>query len=150
MKIDIQRAEDGMRQVYVSGVCGESKERRKCIEDAISEILKEGETALLKEYIGVKNYSGFGDQRCDCHYGMGPRHGSIVFSIGRQSNYVGKIDANAIYYLECERDFIPQKVNDPYRESPKNLYKMITEMRNHQFSIEEINSHLDKQEVDSH
>jgi hypothetical protein len=37
---------------------------------------------MRKEYIGVKNYEGFIHQREDHKYGYGPRHGSIVFSVG--------------------------------------------------------------------
>jgi hypothetical protein len=44
--------------------------------------LANGGDKIGRCYFGVKNYDGFGDQRNDSEYGMGPRHGSIVFSIG--------------------------------------------------------------------
>lgn len=43
--------------------------------------LAAGGDKIVRQYFGVKNYSGFGDQREDHEYGMGPRHGDIVFSI---------------------------------------------------------------------
>ena len=43
-----------------------------------------GAQKLRKVYFGVKNYDRFGDQREDHQYGYGPKHGSIVFSIGLQ------------------------------------------------------------------
>lgn len=55
--------------------------RGKAVGDA-RRWLANNATRLQECYIGVKNYSGFGDQREDHSYGTGPRHGSIVFSIG--------------------------------------------------------------------
>lgn len=59
---------------------------------------------MHKYYLGVKNYDGFGDQGSDCEYGYGPRHGSIVFSIGLRRDRIGSEisydERNAcIYYL---------------------------------------------------
>lgn len=55
-------------------------------------------------YIGVKNYSVFGDQREDHEYGRGPKHGSIVFRIEIKDRYKkGNLDdhqrVKAIGYL---------------------------------------------------
>lgn len=76
--------------------------RPQAIADAIKAIA-ESDDPLSKQYIGVKNYDGFGDQREDHSYGMGPRHGSIVFEIGRKNPACGKMideERNAcIYYL---------------------------------------------------
>lgn len=55
--------------------------RPSALNDAVVEIAKGG-GRLLSEFIGVKNYDHFGDQRSDHQYGYGPRHGNIVFSIG--------------------------------------------------------------------
>lgn len=61
--------------------------------------LAENPASLQKKYVGVKNYASFGDQRCDCEYGLGPRHGAIVFSIGLTS--------------ECrKRDLTPDEIED--------------------------------------
>lgn len=48
---------------------------------AALEAVAAGGQALLKQYIGAKRYEGF-HQRCDSKYGYGPKHGSIVFSVG--------------------------------------------------------------------
>jgi hypothetical protein len=55
--------------------------RLQALADAKADLANGGDQ-IGREYFGVKNYDGFGDQRCDCEYGLGPRHGSIVFSIG--------------------------------------------------------------------
>lgn len=54
--------------------------RRDALIDAIAK-LKYKPAWFIKNYIGVKNYGTFGDQRSDHEHGMGPRHGSIVFKI---------------------------------------------------------------------
>lgn len=69
-------------KLRVSGVCNTSA-RRAVIEDAIAAIQADPVTALTLEFMGVKDYAGFVDQRCDCKYGYGPRHGCIVFRVGR-------------------------------------------------------------------
>jgi len=55
--------------------------RLQALADAKAD-LANGGCEIASRYFGVKNYDAFGDQRHDCEYGMGPRHGSIVFSIG--------------------------------------------------------------------
>ena len=60
-----------------------SEVRTEAVEDAKRDVASGG-TTIRKTYFGVKNYGGFGDQREDHKYGFGPRHGSIVFSIGLQ------------------------------------------------------------------
>lgn len=78
-----------------------SSVRGKAIQDAIR-IIASTDDPFRKEYIGVKNYSGFGDQREDHSNGMGPRHGSIVFSIRRRAfdGTLTEEQRNAcIYYL---------------------------------------------------
>lgn len=54
------------------------------IDRAIADV-QAGCPAMRREYFGVKEYSGFSDQECDCRYGYGPSHGSIWFSIGLQN-----------------------------------------------------------------
>jgi len=76
--IDIQgEVSDARRGVYGDG----SGVRAQTLADAKAD-LANGGTLIGTRYFGVKNYDGFGDQRADCEYGMGPRHGSIVFRIG--------------------------------------------------------------------
>lgn len=75
--------------------------RQNAIADAIK-IIAESNDPLKSQYIGIKNYGGFGDQRCDCEYGMCPRHGSIVFRIGRKNteeNLTEEQRNACIYYL---------------------------------------------------
>lgn len=65
---------------------------------------KAGYRGLRHEFFGTKNYSGWSGQRCDCGYGMGPRHGSICFRIGLKEEARARdlSDAEreaAIYYL---------------------------------------------------
>jgi hypothetical protein len=59
--------------------------RQLVVQDAIKWLATGDGAGLQAGYLGVKNYDGFGDQRTDCEYGMGPRHGSIVFAVeGRE------------------------------------------------------------------
>lgn len=50
--------------------------------DAIKALTVSGGEPMMKEYYGMKIYSGFGPQRHDTVYGMGPKHGSIYGSVG--------------------------------------------------------------------
>lgn len=99
MAIDLERCRRGMKQLRVEGFA-----RNALIEEAIAAIQKDPIEALKTRYFGIKNYAGFGDQREDHEYGYSPKHGSIVFSIGR-NEFKGALDADAIYYLEAYRDF---------------------------------------------
>ena len=61
-------------------------------------------TDLQHEYIGTKSYDRWYGQRCDCGYGMGPRHGSIIFEIGlrhdvRKRELTPEEREAAVYYL---------------------------------------------------
>jgi hypothetical protein len=115
MKIDIARCTKAMQFLAISGV-----PRPELIEKAIALIQKNPDDALRSGYLGIKNYAHFGDQRCDCPYGMGPKHGDIVFSIGRTRNCLRHdalaVSDDEIYYLQCYRDFgsISEKTNNIY------------------------------------
>lgn len=103
MVIDLERCRRGMAQLNIAGTA-----RSSVIEEAIAAIQANPGEALQKRYFGVKNYASFGDQREDHEYGMGPRHGSIVFRIERTARFLGAgktLDADAIYFLEAYRDF---------------------------------------------
>lgn len=101
MPLNLERCRRGMTQLHVEG-----SPRNGLIEEAIAAIQKDPIGALRKEYFGIKNYAGFGDQREDHPYGYGPKHGSIVFRIGRANPGDGKpLDNDAIYFLEACRDF---------------------------------------------
>lgn len=70
--------------------------------------MAEGGGNLRRKFFGTKDYDRWSDQRCDCAYGYGPRHGTIVFSVGLDRQFrdrwaagemdPGDIDA-ALYYL---------------------------------------------------
>lgn len=104
MGIDIARARRGAAQLSVEG----GTPRPSLIEAAIALIQTDPAKALTEEYLGVKNYASFGDQREDHRYGYGPKHGAIVFSIGRSEKWRSNerpLDTDAIYFLEVVRDF---------------------------------------------
>ena len=107
-------------------VFGNPRGREKVIEEAIALIQENPEKALLRGYLGVKNYAHFGDQRHDGAYGMGPSHGSIVFSIGRERDYKGPLGNDHIYLLECVRDFGTAKIlNAQNKEVETNLFGVV-------------------------
>lgn len=154
-KIDIDRCLDGMRSIYVQG--DPKPERKYLIEEAIKLIQSKGSSALSKEYLGIKNYASFGDQRHDTIYGMAPSHGSIVFSIGRIKDVVNPTHVNEIYLLECVRDFgsmtipnHPNNRNSRYQQDPifnlVDVLKYYTQLKNNMSYLDHI---LDISEVDS-
>jgi len=67
--------------IFVEGRC-DTEKRKALVEEAITTIQDSTSIPFEKSYLGVKNYAAFGDQREDHKYGYGPRHGSIIFSIG--------------------------------------------------------------------
>lgn len=83
-----------------------SSERVACVRDAIRELATDGGGRLHERSFGTKDYDRFADQREDHSYGMGPKHGHIVFSVGLQPEARGReltpeeIEA-AIYLLEA-------------------------------------------------
>lgn len=64
-------------------------ERARVVEDACADLAK-GCGGLRYDYFGTKNYDRWNDQRCDCKYGYGPRHGSIVFSVGLNRRFCAR------------------------------------------------------------
>lgn len=88
--IDQERIERGRAVIDIRGRLlghrvGERGDGRGARMTALADARKDvalGAPRLKSEYVGIKNYDGFGDQRSDHRYGYGPRHGSIVFSIG--------------------------------------------------------------------
>ena len=90
--VDLLRLRRGLSLIDVAGStkpviggCPENQRelgaRAAVIADAKIDIAN-GAQRLRDGYFGVKNYAHFGDQRCDCQYHLGPKHGSIVFRIG--------------------------------------------------------------------
>lgn len=129
MKIDIERCQRAMNNLAIKGT-----PRAALIEEAIKSIQESPDTAMQEMYFGIKNYASFGDQREDHNYNMGPRHGHIVFSIGRTSLIRGEGEAvtlgeDEIYLLECIRDFgsVEGVRKQSFGEPPRhNLPEVIT------------------------
>ena len=80
--IDLEKIKIAETVLAVRGLKGEYDEL--CTHRAIRGIAT-NDGAIKKCYYGVKNYSSYTHQICDCDYGMGPRHGEVVFSIGLQN-----------------------------------------------------------------
>ena len=112
---DIERCINASKNIYIQGHPG-SAGRKAQIEEAIARIQEDGKNAFKSTYIGMKDYAHFGDQDVECEYGMGPTHGSVVFSIGRKDRHV-TLGVDEIYYLECARDWKPF-----YTEPERNGY----------------------------
>jgi len=124
MQIDIEKCERAMRHIYVRGLCNTAR-REGLIEKAIGLIQEDPQGALQSEYIGMKNYAGFGDQEISCGYGYGPRHGSVVFSIGRAREQRPALGEDHIYFLECVRDFEGIELGDEKSATlPSAIYAM--------------------------
>jgi hypothetical protein len=101
--LDGDKMDRGASVVYIKGKA-HSPCRKGVLQEAIQDLLNNSGKKMKERYFGVKNYDSFGDQECDCEYGMGPTYGSIVFEIGLHREYRNKtIDENlledAIYYL---------------------------------------------------
>jgi len=133
--IDINRIKMAHSKIYIEGL-PKNQIRRDKIEQAIKLIQENPTSAMLKEYLGVKQYAGFDDQECDCRYGMGPTHGNIVFSIGRKDSYRGEnnpLGEDEIYFLltalNNPKGFGEYTI-DLYRKNVRSLSKFIQEMIN--------------------
>jgi hypothetical protein len=144
-----------MKNLYVSGLPNKGaasfpqESRPAKIEMAIKMIQSNGDAALMKQYLGVKNYAGFGDQGCDTEYGYGPRHGHIVFKIGRtheSRNNQTVLGADEVYLLECCRDFGSAKLGD----KELNLCDILKELLVHAKIVNEISLILDNKDVETH
>jgi hypothetical protein len=73
------------------------------VNQAIKDIAQGCET-ISKMYFGVKNYSGYVHQGCNCEYGYGPTHGSIVFSVGLKNPKIPLTEEQVeccLYYLNA-------------------------------------------------
>lgn len=103
LKFDLEKFKKA--HVYVYGKVN-TKERLEAIEDAIK-ILQEKPEYFNENYIGIKNYAHFGDQRHDARNGLGPKHGVIVFRISsasRNKDTTLHIE-ESIYALLAARDY---------------------------------------------
>ena len=102
---DVDRIKNAESILALKGLeCGQFSER--CVLEAIKDIANE--TNLMREkYFGVKNYSAWRHQECDCKYGYGPTHGYVVFSVGlRKPNepLTDEQKEDCLYYLNLLKD----------------------------------------------
>ena len=106
--VDTEKVARGLEVIEVRGKadkCGQ------VISKAIND-LAVGCPHMKTEFFGVKVYSGFGEQFCDCSYGYGPRHGSIVFSVGLTESAIkairdgASIDTDSAIYVLLNWDQI--------------------------------------------
>lgn len=125
-KLDYPRLVAASKNIYIHGTINPSRNYK--IEEAIKLIQQDPLNALIKEYLGIKNYAGFGDQDCNCEYGYGPNHGSIVFSIGKVNRISDiKLGEDEIYLLESVRDFGNAEINKlEFRIASTNPYSSAT------------------------
>jgi hypothetical protein len=154
--IDEERCLRAMADLTVEGKPSTKGERGKAIMDAIAAIQADG-AALRSCYIGVKNYAGFGDQREDHTYGMGPRHGSIVFSVRRchkNGTDPPELTADHVYLLECVRDCEgrdePRGALHNQYITHLNLCDLLRERETVLSRLAELNESIGTSRVDSH
>lgn len=86
--LDLEKVTHGM-QVVKFGETKDIFERKKCVTDAMSD-LANGAKRLKERYFGTKDYAHWSDQREDHLYGYGPKHGSMVFRVALQGEYLRK------------------------------------------------------------
>ena len=82
-KIALARTVLRIRGTYAKA----GEDRASVITDAINQLAtgipaRPNYADLWLQNLGTKDYSGWHGQRCDCEDGMGPRHGSVIFSVG--------------------------------------------------------------------
>lgn len=58
------------------------EDRASALHDAIKELSLHGGGKLWEQHFSTKNYDRWHGQRSDHGYGYGPKHGSLIFSIG--------------------------------------------------------------------
>ena len=100
-KIDMARDVLEIRGSFIGG--GDA--RLSVVNDAIS-VLLDGTSDLRRKYFGTKSYDRWHGQRCDCEYGFGPKHGSIIFYVGLRPKWrevnLSSIQIEAcVYFLTC-------------------------------------------------
>lgn len=89
--IDLDKVALAKTVIYVRGEYAKGgRDRDSVISDAISQLAtgvptQQTYSDLWLTYLGTKNYDAWSGQRSDHQYGYGPRHGSICFSVGVNS-----------------------------------------------------------------
>jgi len=86
--LDSDKIDAAMRVLDIRGTYAKGgADAHSVIADAIKQLatgapIRVTYSDLWRTYFGTKNYDAWSGQRCDSEYGYGPRHGSIVFSVG--------------------------------------------------------------------
>ena len=86
--IDFAKVELAKTVIDVGGSYARAgDDRASVLHDAIKQIstvepIRPRYGDLWRVYFGTKSYDRWHGQRCDCEYGMGPGHGSIIFRVG--------------------------------------------------------------------
>lgn len=149
--VDFAMLRYGSKIIQVNGTPN-TEVRKSMIDEAITLLQSEtAKRALSDAFLGIKNYAGFGDQRCDCPYGFGPSHGHIVYSIGRTEKYRKAELTNperkaAIYYLLAEREYCGEIVGERENQNYQNLWLAIENMDKAEQLFQKIKSSLKKEE----
>ena len=86
--IDLEKVALAKTIVYVRGTYARGgDERASVIADAVKQLatgapIRAVYGDLWRVAFGTKSYDRWHGQRTDCEYGLGPRHGSIIFQVG--------------------------------------------------------------------
>lgn len=92
MGLDLEKIELAKKVVYVRGEYAKGgRDRDSVVSDAINQLAtgvptRQTFSDLWRTYLGTKNYDAWSGQRSDHEYGYGPRHGSICFAVGVNSD----------------------------------------------------------------
>ena len=115
--LDLEMIDMAERIIAVSDYEKGGSDRASCIQQAVKQFATGAEESpwldLWKVALGTKSYDRWHGQRCDCQYGTGPRHGSIIFQIRvhadvrknrKQSDLTAdEVDACVYYLMNIER-----------------------------------------------
>jgi len=151
--MDIERLKRASKKIYIEGLVN-NKKREALIEEAIEGIQNMPKEFMKVQYFGIKNYASFGDQREDHLYYYGPRHGSIVFKIGRADHNASYLlGEDEIYYLLVARDNpkgFGVKKNKDGREYPRDLNDFLSFIAETKKNANEISAIIEAQKTKEH
>jgi|SRR5882757_3928332 len=92
--------------INVGGLYEKAGDEKSAVREQAIKYLLDGGKSLKSAYVGTKDYDRWHGQAIECEYGMGPRHGSVIFRIElvrEQRQREGLLSAEeidaAIYYL---------------------------------------------------